>query len=130
VNINNKFKQFCQGNWGKPTKTEQKKPLNFDVLENETVKCPSKKKKGKKKAWLPYGSECPFCGKKLEEVQDKDPDYKDSVLRWWRRSYVPTCKCGAYLVENCPACHRETWFRNKIYKHQDAFNCGFVGKRK
>lgn len=128
MNINNKFKQFCQGNWGKPNSAEKMHPLHYDILEADKVKITHKKKHKQKKPYIPYGAECPFCHEQLEE----DKTQREDKNNWWvlfRNKYKKECKCGAFLVQDCPSCHRETWLKDKIYKHQ-YMGCGFEGERK
>jgi len=119
ININNKIKQFFSGGWGE--KLPYKIPEDFGNEEPKTI---SKKKKKKKKPFVWRGDICPFCKEELE-------DDKEKQTTSWSRLFSPKkdfCKCGAKKVDDCPACHRETWFKDSIYKHQK-YGCGFEGKR-
>jgi len=118
--INNKMKQAKAGNWGKPNKTEQKKSARLDT--DDRVKFPSKKKKKKKEKKVFYLWACPFCGEEIPEKKDN----KNSIYVFNRED---SCKCGAIKVPDCPACHRSTWFKEGIYKH-NFISCGFTGKRR
>ena len=77
---------------------------------------------------------CPFC--KVEIPLDKNSKEYKAVLksRWtffWGVPRLDECICGAIRVKDCPACHRETWYKDKIFKHCKGWlGCGFVGQRK
>ena len=119
--ITNKIKQFFGGNWGKPNNLEQRRTeVPDDFFDDVAPKWTSRKKK-KKKPYIAFWGQCPFCHEKLIEI----PPEQGHVLR----DYLGECQCGAIQVPDCPACHCETWMKNKIYKHQ-WLGCGFEGKKK
>lgn len=121
--ITNKVKKFFGGNWGKPTKFEQKHTeVPEDFFDDKEGKWYTKNKKQKPQTKkVAYWDECPFCFSKLEQLPDRDG-------HWVLRDYLPECACGAIEAPDCPACHRETWMKDGIYKHQ-WLGCGFMGKR-
>jgi len=117
------------GNWGKPTKSEQKNVHIEDIPQ--TTKPRRKVKKKKKVIKKPWGpTVCPFCMAELPggEVEDRGNEWIPTEER-----YASQCpKCDAERVDDCPCCHRSTWQdKSGIYKHQDwVANCGFTGKKK
>lgn len=127
MKINNKMKKFLAGNWGKPTKSEQKKNVDVGIFDNEVPKHNKKKKKTKKVYTLPW-SVCPFCNERLDEVPAKHDNSVYYVLHI--KEYADKCDCGAKRVLDCPACHSETWFKDFIYKHQRNWGCTFTGEKK
>ena len=68
---------------------------------------------------------CPFCHEEIPCVSSKEG------LLVFNRVYSKICNCGAYEQE-CPCCHKPTWYRKGIYKHikNDWFNCGFEGEKR
>ena len=129
MNINNKIKQFFGGNWGsdKWTKRHTEIPKDFGY---EKIRASQKKKK-KKEPWMSERDMCPFCKKQLEidsvatEKRRQDSPWGIGIFSTVRKT---ECKCGAMRVEDCPCCHRKTWYKTGIYKHQ-RWGCGFVGEK-
>lgn len=123
MKINNKIKQFFQGNWGKPTKVDQMSPIQLELFDQEIPKH-NKKKKSKRKYVSPW-SVCPFCEMLLDKIEvnhDNNDFYVFTV-----KEYAESCSCGAKLMRNsCPACHYNTWYLDGEYKHQN-YGCGFKG---
>ena len=118
--INNKMKQVVGGNWGKPRKEEQHIKVKNFIVESETIPNKKKPKKDKQKYICP-GDCCPFCQVELPV---------DKLLH---RNYVfnrsKKCPdCGAVGDKKCPACKKEAWLLNGMYKHQ-WLGCGFEGKK-
>lgn len=116
--INSKVQQFFGGNWGHP-RPYIKKKTEIKPLRTSAPK--RRKKKKVKKSW--FWKACPFCG---EEIKSKPGENKYSIFN---KIYDKECGCGAKEVEECPCCHRKTWFKDEIYKHEGYINCGFVGKK-
>jgi len=127
--INNKEKQLRGGNWGHPRPDVKKNTNIKDPLYPEVpTKHRKKKKKSKGKKEFLWGDEsCPFCEGRLKVLNKK--------LKWLfgRNEYENEChRCGAKEVDDCPCCHRNTWFKDGIFKHNNKFcktGCGFIGKR-
>jgi len=86
-----------------------------------------KKKKKAKQPFFWRGEQCPFCKGRLKEIPTKGKSF------WvFFKKFKKECACGAKVVEDCPCCHKETWFKDEVYKHEKShyFNCGFTGKRR
>ena len=126
MKITGKVKKFFGGNWGKPTKCEQKSKVDYSILEQEVPKYNKKKKKIKKEYNIPW-TICPFCKNPLRQLEVNHDNNVYYVLNVKR--YDNKCDCGAKVMPDCPACHRNTWFKDGIYKHQ-GYGCGFEGERK
>ena len=130
ININNKIKQFFGGNWGTDKFIKRDTEIDYNVLENEVPKH-GKKKKKVKKVWLSNWKSCPFCGEELpideKEIERQKQELPGGLYSIWTPR-VKQCKCGAIEHSDCPACHRTTWLKDKIYKHQ-RYCCGFEGER-
>ena len=119
--INNGIKKFFGGNWGKPRDFQQRATeIPDDFFDDKEGRWYSKKKKGPKKTIAFWGM-CPFCLGPLEELPEAE--------RTLFRDYIGECACGAIKVPDCPACHRDTWLKDKVYKHQ-WLGCGFEGERR
>jgi len=122
LKITNKIKKYFSGNWGHPTRFEKiHTEIPEDFFDDAEGKWYSKKKKQSTQKHTAYWNMCPFCMNKLVEL----PDQSHFVLR----NYAQSCECGAKVDADCPACHRSTWVKDKVYKHQWC-GCGFVGQRK
>ncbi len=114
------MKQAVRGNWGKPQSIEQHIKLKSFAVDPERI--PNKKKPKKiKRVYIIEGHCCPFCHKELPK--DK------SLPRNFVFNRVNKCPdCGALGEQECPACKKETWFLNGMYKHQ-WMGCGFEGRK-
>lgn len=119
--VNNKEKQKVGGNWGHPRPyTKKITEISEPLYPEDRHKNLKRKKKEKKPYFSPY-EVCPFCEKKLKETGKKNWGFLDR--------YEKKCRnCGAKKGKECPACKGETWYLNKVYKHQN-LGCGFVGKK-
>ncbi len=123
--INNKVKQFAAGNWGsnKFIKKETRIP---DPLQPEETQYRSRKKRTDKVDWEARYHGCPFCLNKLPIIE-KNPKYL------WGEKRATMCECGAVERANeCPACHRNIWYKNGWYRHGGVFRrlgCGFYGQK-
>ena len=124
MQINNKEKQFAQGNWGSDKWTKEHTEVDLDTEEVAEVKyIKSRKGKKNKKPYVYDGHCCPFCAKELPKKEGNNDD-------WVWVSRIEHCpNCGALEVSECPACKRSTWFRCGWYKHQ-SLGCGFSGSKK
>lgn len=129
--LNNKFKQWLGGNWGKPVKHEHNLHLDSVLEDKDEVKYKSKKKKTKKQ-YIYDGDVCPFCQTELpiDEVKLKE-ETKHGVWRVFEPRVTTCPNCQSHGVSECPACKRKTWFNpaTRIYKHQSKW-CGFEGTSK
>lgn len=127
--INNKEKQFAAGNWSTNQFVKKHTKIS-DPLLRETPKHRSNKKKMKPDYEAKWHG-CPFCQKALPVVRPVDTvPQPNGFYRWIFEQRASKCACGAKIVmEACPSCKRDTWFKAGIYKHQGNFNCGFFGKR-
>ena len=129
--ITNKEKQYYGGNWGKPT--DHGKVTN-KLPDDENPRIPNRKKKRTKRIFKWGDEDCPFCGEELPI--DEEATKKAEVQKIWiffrsDKIRAKECKCGAKRVEDCPCCHKDTWFKDKIYKHMKRFMwCTFEGERK
>ena len=130
--INNKMKQHAQGNWGSnkwaKEHTEVVVPDDVEIVRHKKVK------RSKKERMITVFSRdmCPFCRK---ELPDDLEAMKKVENKWrWRIWHVKVnkCSCGAFEVDDCPACKRTTWYNpvTQIFKHQDQLGCGFEGVKK
>lgn len=120
--ITNKIKKYFSGNWGHPTAFEKRHTeIPKDFFDDKEPKWHSVKRKQVPEKKTAYWDECPFCFTKLEKLPDRDGC-------WILHDYLPECACGAIEVPDCPACHRDTWFKDGVYKHK-WLGCGFIGKR-
>ena len=121
--INNKVKQFFSGSGYYGVDKFTKKRTTIKPFGKVPL---GKKKKKVKKEFFWIGEQCPFCKGRLEKLEgSKKTGFFWSIFS----SYVKECKCGAKEVEDCPCCHRETWFKDRIYKHGDGMGCGFTGEK-
>jgi len=87
--------------------------------------------KRKKKERQPYvweGHCCPFCKAELPLVKEKVKGLARLALIFTPRA--SECSCGAFEVPSCPACKRETWYKDKIHRHNKPYGCGFEGEKK
>ena len=126
--INHKEQRAVAGNCGKPDKTTQKNTNIPDPLYPKRKRKSSKKyKKTIRKQIMSTYTNCPFCRTELRKLPKEDIDSSDKFQIFDK--YEEKCRrCGAIKVNDCPSCHRATWYLDEIYKHQ--YNgCGFEGKR-
>ncbi len=123
--INNKIKQFAAGNWSCDQFVKKSTRIP-DPLSPEISKYKVRKKRQKTDFETKYRS-CPFCHKvlPLEET-------RKAMIMWFTEKRAIKCdNCGAEnKKESCPACKRDIWFKDGVYKHDRFFlNCGFVGEK-
>ncbi len=120
--INNKIKQYAGGNWSS-NQFVKKTTRIPDSLFLEIPKYRSRKKRRKVDFEATYNG-CPFCGTVLPE------EGKQKIFIW---HIIYAQKCPGCRAENkinsCPACKRDSWFKDGIYKHLPFLNCGFVGRK-
>lgn len=132
--INNKMKQFVEGNWGKPKGRRKGLRVRHLDIEHQHVSIKKKKPKKEKRKYVYRGHCCPFCHEELpldEKLIAKKRMECEGRPHWLiERMYrVTTCpNCKAYEVKECPACKRKTWYRQGWYKHQ-TLGCGFDGTK-
>ncbi len=120
--INNKELQAVAGNWGKPTKDEHSP--RCVAIQPEIAKHRSKKQRVKTD-WEARFNGCPFCAKVL-------PVVAKSGGRFWMDPRAKKCRsCHARnRTGACPACKRDIWYLDGMYKHQkSSFGCGFMGRK-
>lgn len=122
--VNNKMKQFAAENWGCDQFVKKSTRIP-DPLCPEISKYRVRKKRRKTDFETKYHG-CPFCRKVLPLMAARE------MVIWFAEKRAKKCdNCGAENKnKGCPACKRDTWFKDGVYKHGQFFlNCGFVGRK-
>jgi hypothetical protein len=126
--INNKEKQASAGNWGHPRPFLKK--MTKVIPYPSTWRKANRKRKEKKK-WRGLFEVCPFCDNDLVKLEKTEEEKNSLRFISIFDKYEKKCRaCGAHEVPDCPCCHRPTWYKDGIYKHNGYISfCGFTGKR-